>query len=158
MWWLDSGISKLIFKSQCSGNCQTKAGGSQCDQVPGNQLVKLERRSWLWMWGRQGQHLQILTAVNSVPTLRRERPGLWSKATSQASLWIDITLVPKEHRRLRLPFHLCWMESVLDKNPNSSKLWGLALWPISLCAALCRGQWRTPVSTDSRLSGQIKIS
>lgn len=61
-WNVVAGLRhlELIFKSQCSGSCQTGEAKSQQDQVPGNQLVKLERRSRQWMWGRQGQYLQIL--------------------------------------------------------------------------------------------------
>lgn len=82
-WNVMGGLrhSELIFKSHGSGSCQTKAGRSQWDQVPGNQPVKLERRSRLWMWDRQGQHLKILSPT--VTHTRGKRPGFWSKAESQ---------------------------------------------------------------------------
>ena len=52
------------------------------------------------------------TAASPVPTLGGDRPGLRSRAVSQVTLWIYIPLVPKEHRQLRPPLHLCGAESV----------------------------------------------
>ena len=88
-WNVMGGLrhSELIFKSQCSGSCQTKAGRSQWDQVPGNQPVKLERRSRLWMWDRQGQHLKYCHPLS--PTL--EEKGLGSGQKQRARSNPDLT-------------------------------------------------------------------
>lgn len=64
--------------------------------------------------------------MSSVPELNGKRPGLQSRATSQVQLWTDITLVPKECRELRLPFHLCWVERVLAK---VQMVQGFEAWP-----------------------------
>ena len=79
------------------------------------------------MWGRQSWHLQRVaqqrvlsphwvadghTGWGQEATLGGDRPGLRSRAVSQVTLWIYIPLVPKEHRQLRPPLHLCGAESV----------------------------------------------
>lgn len=83
------------------------------------------------------------TAVSFVPTLLGgKRPGLWTRATSQVKLFGLTSLLCQKNSGSSDCLFICagWRERELDKNPNSSKLWGLALCLVSLSTAICPGQ------------------